>query len=141
MKRKQSDSLEESSEEETPDYLIRVNTQSRWWWFTVNFKTQEEAINWNPPDMPRVKYALYRAHVSPKTGQPHVHCLANYETPVKYSTLKNMKYGWLFHCTLKEDRIIKRNYIINDYHRNRRRTPKGVISDPVEIGVFKNKSK
>lgn len=65
--------------------------RSRWWFFTVQFKSKKDAKKWSPEKIGSVKYAAYRSHLAPTTGKPHVHCLVNFSTPVRDTTLAKTK--------------------------------------------------
>lgn len=106
--------------------------QSRWWWFCVNLNTVEDAINWSLPDIPKFKYAIWRAHTSPSNGKPHIHCMANYSSPVRRATMKRRGYRNVKCCRTKKYQLNIIGYITEDNHKNG--SPKNPIAKHVEIG-------
>ena len=141
MKRHQSKSprieesdTEESDSEDSKEYIVTINTQSRWWWFTIWFDDPQEAIDWKPSNKHKFKYAVYRAHASPTSGRPHVHCLIRYKSGMRYGTLKKRGYNNIKFIKSHKRKIRCRNYVLNDNHRNG--STKGVISNAVEIGTW-----
>ena len=133
-KRQRRDESDTESEDES-DRKVTSETQSRWWWFTIHFDTPDEAIDWRIPDSPKVKYAIYRAHLSPTTGKPHVHCLVNYTSSIRWITLKNKGYTYIKFRKDKTKRARCRNYVLNPFHRNG--SSKGVLAPVIETGIWK----
>lgn len=89
-------------------------TTSRWWWFIIQFNTDEGALSWSVPTTPKIKFSCWRPHKAPTTGQAHVHCLIEYCSPQPYKTLKNKGYLNLKYCSETVYQTNCREYCLAD---------------------------
>lgn len=108
---------------------------SKNWWVMKWYAEREEALAWEPPAKPKIKYCCWRVHECPTTQRIHIHILYQFSSVVKYETLVNKDYNnikWV----KPEDLAKKRGYCIDDNHK-KTGTPKGVLSAFREIGQWK----
>lgn len=105
--------------------------KSYWWWFLIQFDTEQEALAWTPPEKPKLTYACWRPHKAPTTGQHHVHILFHYKSAVRFSAIQKLKGCKVKYCTNDQQKINYRQYCINDTK------PDGKSKNP--IGPFQEK--
>ena len=103
--------------------------KSSWWWFVLQFDTEEEAIAWKPAEKRKLTYACWRPHKAPTTGQPHVHTLLHYKSAVRFSSIIKLKGCKVKYCTNDGQKINYRQYCINDTKPDgRSKNPIGPLS-------------
>lgn len=113
---------------------VHPNKQSKWWWFTIQCDTNEEALEWLPPPKPLVVYCCWRAHAAPTTGKPHVHVLVHYRSGVRYSTMANKGYHNMRFLQTDNYKSQCRRYCVDDLHKDG--TPKNPIGPFLEQGEW-----
>ena len=119
---------QDTQQGETP---LDSKHKSYWWWFLIQFDTEQEALAWTPPEKPKLTYACWRPHKAPTTGQHHVHILFHYKSAVRFSAIQKLKGCKVKYCTNDQQKINYRQYCINDTK------PDGKSKNP--IGPFQEK--
>lgn len=113
--------------------------KSRNWWCMLWPKTEEEALAWKPADKPKHKYVCWRVHRCPTTKRIHIHILFQFTTVVRFETLEKKGFNNIKWVEGQDRLERKRNYCIEEVHR-KDNTPKGVISDFMEVGEWIERS-
>lgn len=111
--------------------IVNPTQLSHWWWFIVQCDTPQEAIDWVLPDTPAAKYACWRPHAAPTTGQPHVHCLAYFKSVVRFSALQAKGYANVKWVQSDPKKRNCRAYCVRDGKPGQ---PSDVIGPLVEVG-------
>lgn len=124
----------EGDHTESYKYDSRKEKSSKWWWYIIFFDSDQEAIDWNPPTVPKIKYMGWRAHAAPTTGKPHVHVLAYYCSVVRYKNLVNKKYCHVRWLDGTVEKVRCRNYLRTDVHKDG--SPKNPIGPHMEVGLW-----